>query len=99
MLVDLGVGVFSAQFGCLSWSRCEHKLLYVAEKSRNTSAETGCPQPERTKVLKHTQPSAKLLQLPNKTEVCVSVCVLCHCTCVQPGQECVLGRLGRGSDQ
>lgn len=26
-----------AQFGCLSWSRCENKLLYVAEKSRNTS--------------------------------------------------------------
>lgn len=29
-----------AQFGCLSWSECESKLLYVAEKSKNTSAET-----------------------------------------------------------
>ncbi|XP_033485636.2 acylamino-acid-releasing enzyme isoform X2 [Epinephelus lanceolatus] len=29
-----------AQFGCLSWSECEKKLLYVAEKSKNTSAET-----------------------------------------------------------
>uniref|UniRef100_A0A665TD21 acylaminoacyl-peptidase n=1 Tax=Echeneis naucrates TaxID=173247 RepID=A0A665TD21_ECHNA len=29
-----------AQFGCLSWSECENKLLYVAEKSRNTSKET-----------------------------------------------------------
>ncbi|XP_041860823.1 S9 family peptidase [Melanotaenia boesemani] len=29
-----------AQFGCLSWSECENKVLYVAEKSRNASAET-----------------------------------------------------------
>ncbi|XP_070766609.1 acylamino-acid-releasing enzyme [Enoplosus armatus] len=29
-----------AQFGCLSWSDCENKLLYVAEKSKNTSIET-----------------------------------------------------------
>ncbi|XP_071331310.1 acylamino-acid-releasing enzyme isoform X1 [Trachinotus anak] len=29
-----------AQFGCLSWSDCETKLLYVAEKSKNTSTET-----------------------------------------------------------
>ncbi|XP_030280289.1 acylamino-acid-releasing enzyme [Sparus aurata] len=29
-----------AQFGCLSWSECENKLLYVAEKSKNTSVET-----------------------------------------------------------
>ncbi|XP_049920816.1 S9 family peptidase isoform X1 [Epinephelus moara] len=29
-----------AQFGCLSWSECEKKLLYIAEKSKNTSAET-----------------------------------------------------------
>ncbi|XP_063320642.1 S9 family peptidase isoform X2 [Pelmatolapia mariae] len=29
-----------AQFGCLSWSECENKLLYVAERSKNTSAET-----------------------------------------------------------
>uniref|UniRef100_A0A4W6C0E1 acylaminoacyl-peptidase n=1 Tax=Lates calcarifer TaxID=8187 RepID=A0A4W6C0E1_LATCA len=29
-----------AQFGCLSWSECENKLLYVAEKSKNTSTET-----------------------------------------------------------
>ncbi|CAF93359.1 unnamed protein product, partial [Tetraodon nigroviridis] len=29
-----------AQFGCLSWSRCEQKLLYVAEKSRKATAET-----------------------------------------------------------
>uniref|UniRef100_A0A8C9Y2M0 Acylamino-acid-releasing enzyme n=1 Tax=Sander lucioperca TaxID=283035 RepID=A0A8C9Y2M0_SANLU len=29
-----------AQFGCLSWSECENKLLYVAEKSKNTSIET-----------------------------------------------------------
>ncbi|KAM3617790.1 uncharacterized protein V6R79_011295 [Siganus canaliculatus] len=29
-----------AHFGCLSWSPCETKLLYVAEKSRNTSGET-----------------------------------------------------------
>ncbi|KAM7404432.1 hypothetical protein PAMP_011777 [Pampus punctatissimus] len=28
-----------AQFGCLSWSRCETKLLYVAEKTKNTSTE------------------------------------------------------------
>lgn len=28
-----------ALFGCLSWSECENKLLYVAERSRNTSAE------------------------------------------------------------
>ncbi|XP_062419699.1 S9 family peptidase [Pungitius pungitius] len=26
-----------AQFGCLSWSECENKLLYVAEKIKNTS--------------------------------------------------------------
>uniref|UniRef100_A0A8D3EFR6 acylaminoacyl-peptidase n=1 Tax=Scophthalmus maximus TaxID=52904 RepID=A0A8D3EFR6_SCOMX len=26
-----------AQFGCLSWSECENKLLYVAERSKNTS--------------------------------------------------------------
>ncbi|XP_026224823.1 S9 family peptidase [Anabas testudineus] len=29
-----------AQFGCLSWSECENKLLYVAEKNKNTSTET-----------------------------------------------------------
>ncbi|XP_072223271.1 acylamino-acid-releasing enzyme isoform X1 [Leuresthes tenuis] len=29
-----------AQFGRLSWSECENKLLYVAERSRNSSAET-----------------------------------------------------------
>ncbi|XP_031601250.1 S9 family peptidase [Oreochromis aureus] len=29
-----------AQFGCLSWSECENKLLYVAERSKNASAET-----------------------------------------------------------
>ncbi|KAM4570719.1 acylamino-acid-releasing enzyme [Fundulus diaphanus] len=28
------------QFGCLSWSECESKLLYVAESSRGASAET-----------------------------------------------------------
>ncbi|XP_070825354.1 acylamino-acid-releasing enzyme isoform X2 [Chaetodon trifascialis] len=28
------------QFGCLSWSECESKLLYVAEKSKKTSLET-----------------------------------------------------------
>uniref|UniRef100_A0A3Q1CGJ9 acylaminoacyl-peptidase n=1 Tax=Amphiprion ocellaris TaxID=80972 RepID=A0A3Q1CGJ9_AMPOC len=28
-----------AQFGCLSWSLCENKLLYVAEKSKNSSGE------------------------------------------------------------
>lgn len=28
-----------AQFGCLSWSECESKLLYVAEKSKNASVE------------------------------------------------------------
>lgn len=28
-----------AQFGCLSWSECESKLLYVAERSRSASAE------------------------------------------------------------
>lgn len=26
-----------AQFGCLSWSLCENKLLYVAERSKNTT--------------------------------------------------------------
>lgn len=31
------------QFGGLSWSECENKLLYVAEKSKNTSAETQEP--------------------------------------------------------
>ncbi|XP_020560156.1 acylamino-acid-releasing enzyme isoform X1 [Oryzias latipes] len=33
-----------AQFGSLSWSECEDKLLYVAEKSRNSSAggESAC---------------------------------------------------------
>lgn len=30
---------FSAQFGCLSWSGCENKLLYVAEKSRQASTD------------------------------------------------------------
>lgn len=30
---------FPAQFGCLSWSRCENKLLYVAEKSRSASTD------------------------------------------------------------
>ncbi|XP_034733471.1 S9 family peptidase [Etheostoma cragini] len=29
-----------AQFGCLSWSECENKLLYVAEKRKNTSIES-----------------------------------------------------------
>ncbi|KAM9750956.1 acylamino-acid-releasing enzyme isoform 1-T3 [Menidia menidia] len=28
-----------AQFGCLSWSECENKLLYIAEKSRNPLTE------------------------------------------------------------
>ncbi|KAK2851161.1 hypothetical protein Q5P01_007437 [Channa striata] len=28
------------QFGCLSWSECENKLLYVAEKSKNLSTQT-----------------------------------------------------------
>ncbi|CAJ1055463.1 S9 family peptidase [Xyrichtys novacula] len=28
-----------AHLGCLSWSDCENKLLYVAEKSRSTSGE------------------------------------------------------------
>lgn len=54
LLVDFGVGVFSAQFGCLSWSRCEDKLLYVAERSRNLSGERLHPQPDCQKVLKHT---------------------------------------------
>lgn len=90
MFVDLGGFVFPAQFGCLSWSRCEHKLLYVAEKSRNTSAEMRRTQPEWSKVLKHTQTSTKLLQLSHKKEVCLSVCVLCDCILAQPGQECVL---------
>ncbi|XP_056241966.1 S9 family peptidase isoform X1 [Seriola aureovittata] len=35
-----------AQFGCLSWSDCENKLLYVAEKNKHTSethdGETAC---------------------------------------------------------
>ncbi|KAM9350631.1 acylamino-acid-releasing enzyme [Symphorus nematophorus] len=30
-----------AQFGCLSWSECENKLLYVAEKSKN-DGESAC---------------------------------------------------------
>uniref|UniRef100_A0AAQ4RA31 Acylamino-acid-releasing enzyme n=1 Tax=Gasterosteus aculeatus aculeatus TaxID=481459 RepID=A0AAQ4RA31_GASAC len=30
------VCVFPAQFGCLSWSQCENKLLYVAEKLKST---------------------------------------------------------------
>uniref|UniRef100_A0A3Q2E0N8 Acylamino-acid-releasing enzyme n=1 Tax=Cyprinodon variegatus TaxID=28743 RepID=A0A3Q2E0N8_CYPVA len=30
-----------AQFGCLSWSECETKLLYVAEGSRSSSGEPG----------------------------------------------------------
>ncbi|XP_011620093.2 acylamino-acid-releasing enzyme [Takifugu rubripes] len=34
------------QFGCLSWSRCEDKLLYVAERSRNVSGERPHPQPD-----------------------------------------------------
>ncbi|XP_034551957.1 S9 family peptidase [Notolabrus celidotus] len=29
----------NAHFGCLAWSECEKKLLYVAEKSRNASTE------------------------------------------------------------
>ncbi|XP_074537606.1 acylamino-acid-releasing enzyme [Halichoeres trimaculatus] len=29
-----------AQFGCLAWSECENKLLYVAERSKNASTET-----------------------------------------------------------
>ncbi|XP_042337655.1 acylamino-acid-releasing enzyme-like, partial [Plectropomus leopardus] len=29
-----------AQFGCLSWSECENKLLYVAEKMKNASIGT-----------------------------------------------------------
>ncbi|XP_029291601.1 LOW QUALITY PROTEIN: acylamino-acid-releasing enzyme [Cottoperca gobio] len=29
-----------AQFGCLSWSECENKLLYVAEKNKDTSIES-----------------------------------------------------------
>ncbi|XP_059189205.1 S9 family peptidase [Centropristis striata] len=28
-----------AQFGCLSWSECENKLLYVAEKSRDAEGD------------------------------------------------------------
>ncbi|XP_032426727.1 LOW QUALITY PROTEIN: acylamino-acid-releasing enzyme [Xiphophorus hellerii] len=28
------------QFGCLSWSECESKLLFVAERGRSSSAET-----------------------------------------------------------
>uniref|UniRef100_A0A8C8A9J7 acylaminoacyl-peptidase n=1 Tax=Oryzias sinensis TaxID=183150 RepID=A0A8C8A9J7_9TELE len=36
--------VLPVQFGSLSWSECEGKLLYVAEKSRNSSAggESAC---------------------------------------------------------
>ncbi|XP_034064738.1 S9 family peptidase [Gymnodraco acuticeps] len=31
------------QFGCLSWSECEKKLLYVAEKNKNThDGESAC---------------------------------------------------------
>uniref|UniRef100_A0A665TPA0 acylaminoacyl-peptidase n=1 Tax=Echeneis naucrates TaxID=173247 RepID=A0A665TPA0_ECHNA len=37
-----------AQFGCLSWSECENKLLYVAEKSRNTSKETDDGESDRS---------------------------------------------------
>uniref|UniRef100_A0A3Q3MI45 acylaminoacyl-peptidase n=1 Tax=Mastacembelus armatus TaxID=205130 RepID=A0A3Q3MI45_9TELE len=29
-----------AQFGCLSWSECENKLLYVAERIKNSSTQT-----------------------------------------------------------
>lgn len=42
--------VFSAQFGCLSWSWCEKKLLYVAEK-KNSAAERVCEEPACRKVL------------------------------------------------
>ncbi|XP_013857198.1 acylamino-acid-releasing enzyme isoform X2 [Austrofundulus limnaeus] len=35
-----------AQFGCLSWSECEKKLLYVAEKKKkNSAAERVCEEP------------------------------------------------------
>uniref|UniRef100_A0A8C3G9Y1 acylaminoacyl-peptidase n=1 Tax=Cyclopterus lumpus TaxID=8103 RepID=A0A8C3G9Y1_CYCLU len=41
-----------AQFGCLSWSECENKLLYVAEKIKNTSiekhdGESPCRKPQQ----------------------------------------------------
>lgn len=29
--------MYTAQFGCLSWSDCETSLLYIAEKNKNTS--------------------------------------------------------------
>ncbi|KAF7652406.1 hypothetical protein LDENG_00097330 [Lucifuga dentata] len=34
-----------AQFGCLSWSECESKLLYVAETSKSTSTQTHNAEP------------------------------------------------------
>uniref|UniRef100_A0A3Q1I0B3 Acylamino-acid-releasing enzyme n=1 Tax=Anabas testudineus TaxID=64144 RepID=A0A3Q1I0B3_ANATE len=37
-----------AQFGCLSWSECENKLLYVAEKNKNTSTETQDRESDRS---------------------------------------------------
>uniref|UniRef100_A0A3Q2ZG26 Acylamino-acid-releasing enzyme n=1 Tax=Kryptolebias marmoratus TaxID=37003 RepID=A0A3Q2ZG26_KRYMA len=32
-----------ALFGCLSWSECENKLLYVAEKSKNSAGDSEEP--------------------------------------------------------
>ncbi|CAG6021196.1 unnamed protein product [Menidia menidia] len=48
-----------AQFGCLSWSECENKLLYIAEKSRNPLTERqdkeSAPREVQTITNKRTQ--------------------------------------------
>uniref|UniRef100_A0A3Q4BM22 Acylamino-acid-releasing enzyme n=1 Tax=Mola mola TaxID=94237 RepID=A0A3Q4BM22_MOLML len=36
-----------AQFGCLSWSKCENKLLYVAEKRKNVTADAHNKESDR----------------------------------------------------
>lgn len=84
--------VFPAQFGCLSWSECENKLLYVAEKSRNTSVETQDGKAACEKVI-HTHTDTHTKEKDDTTSHhCVFLSFVLHvcvCDCAPTGPECV----------
>lgn len=58
-LIVLFSFVLLAHFGCLSWSECEKKLLYVAERIKNSaggrdSGEPACIKVSNTKLYRNS---------------------------------------------
>lgn len=64
-----------AHFGCLSWSECEKKLLYVAEKIKNSAGGRDSGDPACIKVSNiHTDLSRNSLMLIDSSNKAVRVC-------------------------